>query len=147
MAATARAGQWLPYDKEAISKYVEDVMKQATNTKDPGDRKGASTLALDLHPCIEELKDLIETDPEVYMLFTTMFTQKPVDPHPGSVHNYTDMLVAMNHIMTIAPKFSDSDMVGVPLNALLLYPMATPSGTTAFLNDKVNQSFRKILRH
>ena len=140
MAATARAGNWLP-DKEAVKRYVANILKKVRES--PPNQEAA------FHTYILELKELIETDPEVNMLFTTMFEQDAGDPLGGSsiCENYTQMLSAMNYIMTIAPEFNDSDLVGVPLNALLLYPMATPSGTMAFLNDKVNQCFRKILRN
>ena len=136
MAATARAGNWLP-DKEDVKRHVANILKKV--------KESPPNPEAFLHTYILELKQLIETDPEVNMLFTTMFTQDAGDPLGGSslCENYTQLLFAMNYIMTIAPQFG----VPFPLHTLLLYPGATPSGTVAFLNDKVSQCFRKILRN
>ncbi|CAB4008008.1 Hypothetical predicted protein, partial [Paramuricea clavata] len=106
------------------------------------------------HPSLLALQDLIETDPEVYMLFTTMFTQKvavhPGEEYPGNpISDYTDMLQKMQIIITRAPEYIsnifNSTLVGLPINHLLKYVMRTPSGTMAFINDKVNKCFKDIL--
>lgn len=55
------------------------------------------------------------------------------------------MLRLFNKILTRAPKYSDSGLVGFPINAILAWPMATVGGYAAFLNDKVNKHFKDIL--
>ncbi len=131
------AGKWLPEDKAVLSGWVNDLIKEVY-----GENKLSSCPA-PLDPSILKLKDLIETDPEIYMLFTEMFIESPLDPNPVSrIYNYTQMLTLMNHIITKAPRF---DGPHCPINALFLYPMATPAGTMAFLNDKVNKCFQEIL--
>jgi phosphatidylserine decarboxylase len=55
------------------------------------------------------------------------------------------MLELFNYILTVAPAFNESGMVGVPLNAILDWPMGTKSGNAAFFNPKVNAMFKKML--
>ncbi|MDD4736365.1 MAG: phosphatidylserine decarboxylase family protein [Kiritimatiellae bacterium] len=107
-----------------------------------------------LLPVIQEFKDLIESDPEIYMLFHQMFTQLPrkapfaADPTGKSqIRDYQHMLQLMNQVMTRAPEFNKTGLVGFPINAILDWPMGTPAGTVAFLNPKVNRQLKKMLSH
>ena len=61
------------------------------------------------------------------------------------MRNYEHMLELINAILTTAPTFNTTGLVGFPINAILDWPMATPAGFTAFLNDKVNAQFKKVL--
>ena len=97
-----------------------------------------------LHPTLIALKQLIEEDPEINMYFTTMFQQEFVPPQKNSITDYIDMLRKMQTAITSAPVFN-SDLGSAPLNHLLIYVIATPSGTIAFNNDKVNKCFKEIL--
>ncbi|OGV42089.1 MAG: phosphatidylserine decarboxylase [Lentisphaerae bacterium GWF2_57_35] len=103
-------------------------------------------------PVIREFKDLIEGDPEVYMLFHQAFDQVPRkalflnDPEgKPQIRDYRHMLQLMNLIMTQAPEFNKTGLVGFPINAILDWPMGTPAGTSLFLNEKVNRQLKKIL--
>lgn len=91
------------------------------------------------------------------MLFHEMFQQIPKnkahlsDPS-GDMHNVRDfnhVLKLLNHIISTAPSWTDSGhsvgVVGVPINALLDWSMATPAGFTAFQDPKVNAMLKKIL--
>lgn len=55
------------------------------------------------------------------------------------------MLRVINHVLTIAPEYNDTGMVGFPINAILDYPMITQAGQAAFLSSKVNAMFKKVL--
>ena len=96
------------------------------------------------HPSLLALQDLIETDPEINMLFSTMFTQQFDPPQVNPITDYMDMLRKMQTIITRPPEYTNS-LGSAPLNHILIYVMATPSGTMAFINDKVNKCFRDIL--
>ena len=105
-----------------------------------------------LKPAVQDLKTLIETDPEVYMLFNQMFEQiphrSPYNHSPDGkpqVRNYGMMLRLFNHIMTKAPEFNQTEVIGAPIAAIICWPMGTVSGYAAFLNDKVNKHFKTIL--
>ncbi|RPA98162.1 hypothetical protein L873DRAFT_1808749 [Choiromyces venosus 120613-1] len=106
------------------------------------------------HPVIEEFKDLIENDPIIYMLFHQMFSQipnkPPFDRDPNGnpqISDYLTMLRCFNEIMTSAPEYKKGlGLVGFPINAIINWPMGTPSGVAAFLNEKVNAQVGKMLK-
>ena len=58
------------------------------------------------------------------------------------VRNFEHMLKMLNHILTTAPKWTDAGhkvgLVGVPVNALLDWPMGTKAGFVVFQDPKVN---------
>lgn len=55
------------------------------------------------------------------------------------------MLNLFNNIITQAPDFEQNEFVGVPINAILEWPMGTPAGFAMFINPKVNAQFKKVL--
>ena len=57
------------------------------------------------------------------------------------------MIILINHIMTTAPEYNETGLVGFPINVILNWPMATTAGFAAFLNDKVNTLFKSILNY
>ena len=134
-------GRWLPSDQDTLNKWVK---KQRDKLKAGGPKE--------LHPAIRQFKLLIETDPEVNMFFYQMFNQVPdfppflTDPTGApQVQDYNEMLGLLNAIMTTAPEYNDSGLVGFPINAILNWSMATPGGFAAFLNDKVNAKLKHVL--
>jgi len=106
-------------------------------------------------PVIQEVQKVIEEDPALYMIFITMFKEipakykLPIRGHLSSkwrkVQDYVHMLQLFNYILTTAPAFNESGMVGVPINAVLDAPMGTKAGNAAFLNPKVNAMFKNML--
>ncbi|NEX20178.1 phosphatidylserine decarboxylase family protein [Thiorhodococcus mannitoliphagus] len=140
--APYNVGRWLPSDQRTLTAWRADL------TQD-GDASGDEP---PLAPVIQEFKALIETDPELFMLFTQMFEQIPdepafeKDPAGGpQARDYHQMLALMNRVMNRAPEFNQTGLVGFPINAILDWSMGTPAGTTAFLNEKVNRQLKKIL--
>lgn len=137
-----RVGKWLPEDHHIIQKWLGKLIKRVEAKR-----------ALGFHPVIEEFKNLIENDAVIYMLFHQMFHQIPNKPpynedpaHKPQVRDYLLMLQCFNEIMTTAPEYEkDTGLIGFPLNAIIDWPMGTPSGFAAFLNDKVNAQVRKML--
>lgn len=135
-----RVGEWLPSDHQVLLSWLEEHSKVATSEKK------------ELLPIIQEFKDLIESDAEIYMLFNQMFTQVPRTPrysrspsHKPQVRDYHQMLQMLNSIMTKAPSFNKTGVVGFPINAILDWSMGTEAGFAAFLNVKVNAMLKKIL--
>ena len=55
------------------------------------------------------------------------------------------MLQLLNTIMTHAPEFNESGLVGCPINSILDWSMGTAAGFAAFLNERVNAQLKKIL--
>ncbi len=140
-AAPYKVGKWLPSDQQTLNDWRTDLIQQTD-----------ATGKVPLLPVLQEFKDMIENDPELFMLFTEMFNQVPTRPPYDKdatgrpqIRNYNHMLQLMNAIMTRAPEFNKTGMVGFPINTILNWPMGTPAGTAAFLNEKVNRQLKKIL--
>ena len=106
-----------------------------------------------LSPVVNDFKLLIEGDPELYMLFNEMFEQaaqaaaKPGYPaEANQIKDYHQMLFFLNRALTKAPEFDLTGNVGAPINDVLIGVMNTPAGAVAFLDPKVNQQLKIILR-
>jgi phosphatidylserine decarboxylase len=139
-AVPYRVAEWLPSDHVFLARWLE-VMIQRTH---------ATTQTL--HPVIADFQGLIESDPEIYMLFDQMFEQvphrPPYDKDPTGkrqVRDYRHMLQLLNTIMTHAPEFDRSGLVGCPINTIFDWSMGTPAGMAAFLNERVNRELKKVL--
>ena len=137
---TPQPGAWLHADQRALQEFRQRLAQQPQ-----GERQA-------LLPVIEEFRTQIESDPELFMLFTQMFEQIPRtapylnDPVGNpQLRNYREMLEVMNRVLTQAPEFNRTDLVGFPINAIVNWAMGTPAGAAAFLNDKVNRQLKKIL--
>lgn len=135
-----RVGKWLPSDQVILDQWMAKLISEADSNN------------TELLPVVEDFKKLIESDPEIYMLFNQMFVQLPNkapynnDPSgKPQVRDYKHMLQLINHVMTHAPEFNKTGLVGFPINAILDWPMGTPAGTAVFLNDKVNHQLKKLL--
>jgi phosphatidylserine decarboxylase len=139
-----RTGSWLPSDHRVHKAWMEDIIEKAA--KNPKD----------LHPVLQEFKKLIEENTRIFLLVCSMFdevpTKKPYGNDPvghKQVRDYPHMLELFNHILTHAPEWSDKEygigMVGTPFNAILDWPMGTPSGFAFFLDPEVNKMLKKVL--
>jgi phosphatidylserine decarboxylase len=138
--APYRVGKWLPSDQASLAKWL-DAMIQKTHAQ-----------PRDLHPVIADFRDFIESDPEVFMLFSQMFEQVPKRPPYNNdptgkpqVRDYRHMLRLLNTILTHAPEFDQTGLVGCPINAIFDWPMGTAAGMAAFLNERVNAHLKRIL--
>ncbi|HYL97563.1 MAG TPA: phosphatidylserine decarboxylase family protein, partial [Blastocatellia bacterium] len=139
ISLTSRRGGWLPFDPHELNAWHKTTIDEAEKRKAP------------FHPVIEEFRHLIESDPVMFMNFTLMFEQQPrfpPPPHSGDVKlkKYHQMLAVINHILTTAPAYNTTGMVGCPINAILDFPMITPAGLAAFTMEKVNAMLCKVLR-
>lgn len=136
-SAQPQTGAWLRADQKALQQVRQRAGQDESQT---------------WLPVVQEFKTLIDNDPELYMQFTQMFEQIPLTPlylndpvgNP-QVRNYRDMLRLINQIITQAPEFNKTDLVGFPINAIVNWAMGTAAGASAFLNDKVNRQLKKIL--
>jgi phosphatidylserine decarboxylase len=137
-----QVGRWLPSDEQALRSWKERLIE---------DVEGLGG-AVALHPVLQEFKDMIEEDPVLYMQFTEMFRQIPKkrqfkrDPMGNpQVTDYVQAIELMNAVLTRAPEFNKTGLVGFPINAIWDWAMGTPAGSAAFLNEKVNVQIKKIL--
>ena len=135
---TNRLGHWLPSDPALLNRWLAKTIDDAQKSK------------ADFHPVILDFQALIEQDTVLYMYFTQMFEQEPRFKSPAGsgdvrITSYQQMLLVMNHVLTTAPEFNTTGMVGFPINAILDYPMITLAGQAAFLSPTVNAMLKKIL--
>lgn len=135
-----RVGEWLPSDQAILDNWLSELIAEVDLVDKP------------LHPVIEEFKYLIESDSIIYMLFNQMFEQVPKKPPYNKsptgkpqVRNYQHMLRLFNAIMTKAPEYNETGLVGFPINAILDWSMGTTGGYAAFINRKVNKQLKKVL--
>lgn len=85
-------------------------------------------------------------------MFDQVPKKKPYSKDPTGhrqVRDYEHMLQLLNHILTMAPSWNDKShrvgLVGLPINAILDWPMGTSSGFAVFLDPEVNAMFKKVL--
>jgi phosphatidylserine decarboxylase len=135
-----RVGEWLSSDQAFLDQWL-DGMIQRTHAEEKA-----------LHPVIADFQALIENDPEIFMLFNQMFEQVPKkapynkDPTgKPQVRSYRQMLRLLNTVMTHAPEFNQSGLVGCPINTIFDWSMGTAAGMAAFLNGRVNLALKGIL--
>jgi phosphatidylserine decarboxylase len=142
MTATTpyRVADWLPSDHTFLNNWLSRLIAEVEGAPQP------------LHPVVDALRQLIETDPTVYMLFNQMFEQVPHKPPYNKdptgkpqVRDYRVMLQLVNAIMTRAPEFNETGLVGFPINAIFDWSMATPGGFAGFLNADVNRALKNVL--
>ncbi|KAF3066575.1 Phosphatidylserine decarboxylase proenzyme 3 [Daldinia childiae] len=148
-------GGWLPPNSNVMLDWVRKLVKRVDDARKTPyrGRPGDSSYP----PEVKELQDLIESTVELRMLASAMFDEVPnKPPYNGdpkgtkTIHSYRQMLDTMSFIMVnIAPEWNqdgyDSGLIGFPFNAILDWPMATPSGYAFFLRANVNEKFKNIL--
>ena len=138
--APYRVSQWLPSDHAFLACWLDAMIHKTHAEPRP------------LHPVIVDFRDLIESDPALFMLFNQMFEQvprrPPYDKDPTGrpqVRDYQHMLQMLNTILTHAPDFDRTGLVGCPINTIFDWSMGTAAGMAAFLNTRVNAELKKVL--
>lgn len=158
-----RVGEWLPSDHAILENWLQKLIEEVDGYSDQAtdheevdaaefEEHGHTVYKVPLHPVIEDFKQLIENDAEINMLFHQMFSQVPKkSPYNKSptgkpqVRHYQQMLRLINAVLTKAPEFNETGLVGFPINAILDWSMGTTGGFAAFLNAKVNSHLKKVL--
>lgn len=140
-----RTGHWLSQDRRHHHKFLNDTIDAADKNKKP------------LHPVLLQFQEMVERDTRLYMLFNAMFEQIPSsksylsDPsgEVRQVRDFDHLLQLLNHVLTTAPKWTDAankvGVVGVPVHALLDWPMGTSAGFVVFQDPQVNAMMKKVL--
>lgn len=139
-----RVGGWMPTDHRMHKQWLDKQIKHVdANPKE-------------LNPVLKEFADMVKSDARLRMLSTSMFEEiprkKPYNQDPTShkqVRDFDHLIAVLNHIMGSGPGFTEHQaqvgLVGVPMNATLDWPMATPSGYALFLDQKFNAGMKKVL--
>ncbi len=125
-------GNWLTSDLEVLSTFIYGL-DEATATE------------VDYHPVIKQYSDLIARDAVVRMYVTAMIDQVPVVYQPNPLRTPEDMLRLLNAVLTQAPKFNSTALVGCPMSAVIVWTMGTQAGFAAYRNEKINTMLKQIL--
>lgn len=130
-------GGWLPADFRTQDSWLGELTA-SIDENEP------------LHSTLVELKELSENDLEVYILVNKMLSEVPArykgNPVGGAhMASFDQLLRTVNAQMKRAPEYSRSSLIALPINAILDWPMGTPSGFAFFINAKVNAAFKRIL--
>ena len=170
-----RVGQWIPFDPEVLDEWLANLIKKveadsifqgklkAIETQHPPakDEENAEAAMIELppppaderyrlHPPVEDFFFNDTATTEIYTFFHQMFWQQyklPDSSEGVKIPTWQFMIVLIDYIMTTAPEYNDSGLVGFPINVILNWPMNTTAGFAAFLNDKVNTLFKAILNY
>ena len=137
LPAPYRVGEWLPSDQEFLAAWLDGLIAEVEALGE-----------VQLLPVVEEFQRAVEEDAELYMLFSAMLVQVPFRKTPTGdpqVRTLDLMFRLFNHIMTHAPEYNDTGLVGFPINAILDWAMGTHAGYAAFLNEKGNAHFKMLL--
>jgi phosphatidylserine decarboxylase len=142
---------WMPHDPTYIDIWTKSLCKEVK--KNPQE----------LIPPIQNLKDLVNGDPALKLQAKMMFKEaikmrKKTPLGTPELKNFDEFLELLNAIMLKEPEFleckndktgalSPCGLLGFPINALLNWPMGTPSGYQFFSNHLVNAQFKVILGH
>lgn len=81
-------------------------------------------------------------------MFTQVPRKRPYNKSPTGepqIRGYRVMLQLISAVMTTAPAFNKTGLVGCPINAILDWSMGTEGGVAFFLNERINHQLRKIL--
>ncbi len=128
--------KWIQIDPERVENIIETLQLRIES------KPATPTQAV-----ILEFQQLINTNPVVRMYITQMIQQIPTNPkynkHP--IKNIKHLLTLLNEVLTVAPDFNHTLLVGTPFSAILIWTMGTPAGFSAYRYGPINTMFKKIL--
>lgn len=153
-----RVGGWLPNDPRV---YIEWTRRLVAEVEEEERRRqqfrpGAAA-AKDRSQPVQDFDKLVKSNARFRMLASAMLHEVPhkepymTDPVGNrQIRDYEQLLDAMDLILeSKAPQWSLSEykggLVGFPFNAILDWPMATPSGYAFFLEPEINAKLKVIL--
>lgn len=98
------------------------------------------------HNVITKFRKMLEDNPIERQYMNTMISSianiKRFKRHPKTVDG---LLTKMNSVLTEAPDFNKTPLVGTPLSALLQWTMGSPEGFAAYRREKINDMLRSVL--
>lgn len=125
--------QWLPENVDALQRW-------RARTVD-----GAPVGTGNLLPVMQAFSDLVERDAVVRMLLTQMIEQVPAKYRSQSPASVAQMIYWLNAVLTTAPDYNDTEAVGTPLSAVLMWTMGTRAGFEAWRHPTINAMFKQML--
>lgn len=125
----------MPQDQDALESWLAGHRERVEGQ---GERE--------LHPAVQELKELLDADPVLHMYAERMIAEVPRAKSYSKRHlaNVDQMLRLINAVLTMAPEFGEQQ-VTLPLAAILDWTTGTKSGFAFYRDPRVNAVLKNIL--
>jgi phosphatidylserine decarboxylase len=137
-------GRWSPPELPRIQQWVAEKVDEANQRND-----------LSLDPSLIAFQQLVNSNPAWKALSNDMFTQssKYYDPTGvPAIQSFDEFLNVVNLLIKSSPPFyvketpkTAMEMIGLPINTVLNWPMGTMAGHEFWLTPAINASFKEIL--
>jgi phosphatidylserine decarboxylase len=130
---------YLPRERETVDAWLRNLRQTL-------DAAAASGTAKARGPAVAALADLIARDGIVRMYVEQTIKQQPAAKE--TVSSVEDLLAALDHIVTTAPKYTPGPSQGdaFPMSSLFTYMMMTPAGEALFRNAAFNAALTGVLK-
>jgi len=133
----SRRGHWLPVSEAVLVKFRKDLAAKAQ----------AAGVDVTLAPPVADLAAYVNADAIVWMYFTEAINQAIAAGYDLGYTTIDQLMLMINALMTYAPPFDTTELVGCPLNALLDWPMCMPAGFALFRIVELNEKLRAVLQY
>ncbi|KEP48785.1 phosphatidylserine decarboxylase [Rhizoctonia solani 123E] len=137
-----RINDWLPRDHLIIERHIAYVLEKI---------RSENYSAHELIPSVAKFKEAVENNAILRMGFTEMLDQVPTKPpydldpnKKPQIRDYDTLFTAFNYIISHAFPYHRGQVISVPINAILDWPMGTEAGLSTFLLPEVNQHFKAM---
>jgi len=122
------------------------MKKTKKNTNNSKNKKTFKNFHKKEHSSITKFKKMLENNPIELQYMNTMITSIPNNNHfKNHPKTLEELFKKLNSVLTEAPDFNLSPVVGTPLSAILLWTMGSSEGFAAYRRDKINDMFREVL--
>ncbi|GKU06806.1 phosphatidylserine decarboxylase [Fusarium langsethiae] len=137
-------GRWSPSELPKIQQWVATKVNEANQRDD-----------LSLDSSLVAFQQLVNSNPAWKTLSNDMFTQssKYYDPTGiPAIQSFDEFLNVVNLLIKSSPPFyiketpeTAMEMIGLPINTVLNWPMGTMAGHEFWLTPAINASFKEVL--
>lgn len=127
-------GQWLPADEAIMAEFRRNLAKRVRESP-----------AKELIPSVQALALLINDTPVIRMNLTLSIEQAIAEGYDLGYSSIEELIALINEVVTRSIPFDKTYSVGVPLYALLQWPMRMTSGLALFRMDDFNQQLKQVL--
>jgi phosphatidylserine decarboxylase len=123
-------------------------LKMSRNSKTKKIKK-LNTLRKKEHTVIKKFKRMLEKYPVERQYMNTMISSIPKQSgdkqfkkHPLTLD---ELFKRLNDVLTVAPDFNKTILVGTPLSAILIWTLGSPEGFSAYRRIRINKMFGEVL--
>jgi len=127
-------GGWLPADETVLIQFRKNLAQRVKN-------KPAEALL----PSVQAWATFINDTPVIRMNFTLAIEQALEAGYELAYSNIDELMPLVNEVVTSSIAFDKTYSVGVPLYALLQWPLRMTSGLALFRDDAFNQYLKQVL--